>query len=515
MSARRGRLRAGGPDTERAHRRFSAALRARMRFGDAAGFTLIEVLVAMVVLVVGLLALLTMLDTAEKASASTRAREGATNLARQLLEDARTIPYAEIIPTSIEGQLQAMNGLADASATTSGWQIERRGFVYTVVVEECAIDDPKDGLAKTHQLVSEGGTFCEGQENWKEGTIDTEPEDLKRITAKVSWTIQKHASKVEQVFTMTAAGQAIGLIATKLELISPSGAKGTGPVIGTTYASEKMLEFSVSFPEGASAIDWSLEGAKQEEIPVSSKETSKTFKWTINEEAEKIYVSDGTYQVSAQTVNSTGVIGPPISISVRLIRGTPKAPGEIVGGFDTVLTPEAVELQWKGNSERDVIGYRAYANKELICPKNAETLSTATSCTDFTISKETSERTYSVVALYRNAAEEVKESGPGQATIKRSESTAPNPPTNLITTINSNGSVTLKWTAPPAGTAPSFYRIYRGSKEYTSRYGTISSSECTTECSFTDTEAEATSEYWVTAVSSNLVESKFAGPVIG
>lgn len=490
--------------------------------GSQSGFTLIEVLVAIVVLVVGLLALLTTLDTAVKASMITRAREGATNLARELVEDARTIPYAQIIPSSVEGQLQAMKGLA-TETPGSGWQIKRRGIVYTIEAKECAIDDPKDGLAtaETHEKT---GTFCPGQENWKEGlTLDTEPEDLKRMTAKVSWTIQKRTSNVEQEYTLTAAGQAVGLTATKLELTSPKMIEpftSTEPVI--TAEATPILEFSVAFEEGATAIIWSLEGAKQEERTVpSTKETTATFDWTINDAAQKIYVPDGTYQVSAQTVNSTGVIGPPISISVRLIRGVPKAPSEVVGGFDIAYTPAPVELQWKASSEKDVIGYRVYGpepSKELICPASKETLSTATSCTDF---KEPPEGTYTVVALYRNAANELAESPPGEVPIKLSESIAPSPPTNLMTpTKNLNGSVTLKWTAPTGGTSPAFYRIYRGSKEYSGRYGTTFSSECetgptSTTCSFTDTEPGTGLEYWVTAVSHNLVESEFVGPVIG
>src|SRR5215831_10247468 len=208
------------------------------------GFTLIEALMAAVILVVGLIGLLGLLDISVKASASTRAREGATSLAREIVEDARTIPYAQIIPTSIESQLQAMGGLADGSSA-SGWQIERRGYAYTVKVIECAIDNPKDGLAETH-----GSTFCEGQQTWKTGeTVDTAPEDLKQITVEVSWTLRKHTSTVKQVSTLTAAGQAIGLTATKLELTSPACpsvscvGKPTEPVV--TEAAAKTLTFSV------------------------------------------------------------------------------------------------------------------------------------------------------------------------------------------------------------------------------------------------------------------------------
>jgi hypothetical protein len=476
-----------------------------------AGFTLIETLMAAVILVVGLVGLLGLIDVSVKASASTRGREGATGLGREIIEDARTIPYAEVIPTSIQSQLQVMNGLADESSAP-GWQIERRKFTYAVTVRECAIDNPKDGVAKTH-----GSTFCEGQQEWKTGEAeDTAPEDLKRITAEMSWTVRGHTSTVKQVSTLTAAGQAIGLIATKLELTSPynttvTGSTSTTPVI--TEATTKTLTFSVSFPEGTTAVDWSLEGAKQEELTPASKATSMTFSWVINESGPKIFVSDGTYQVAAQAVNSTGVIGPPISIPVRLIRSIPAAPSEIVGGFNTLysggVATEVAELQWQANTERNVIGYRVFGPaNELVCPGSLETLSTTTSCIDLNVTGKPSERTYTVVALYRNAAEEVAQSSPGTTKITRA-STAPNAPTNLVLTNNADGSITLKWQAPASGSAPSFYRIYRGSKDYTDRYDETTSTE------YTDTDATTTHEYWVTAVGSHLTESGFLGPVTG
>lgn len=472
-----------------------------------AGFTLIEALAAAVILIVGLIALLGLLDASVKASAKTRAREGAVGLAREIIEDARTIPYAQIVPESIKEELRKIEAEGEhplAGASSSPWQIDRRGFVYTLEVEECAVDDPKDGLATTHKLASEGGTFCEGQENWKEGTIDTEPEDLKHIAAKVSWTFQKHTSTVTQVSTLTAAGQAVGLTARELKLKEPTGFLGTEtePVIAKAVTE---LTFSVAFPEGTSAIDWSLEGAKQGEISSLTKATSPTtFKWTISG------VSDGTYQVSAQAVNSTGVIGPPISIPVRLIRGEPAKPEKVVGGFNNidakgVFPTEVVELDWKANTERDVIGYRVRGPKEeLVCPENLETLSVATSCIDFA----PVEGTYTVVALYRNASEnKVTESkNVALEPVTHAESTAPELPATLVAEMKSNGSVTLKWTA---SSGASFYRIYRGSQEYTSRYGE------TTETVFTDTEASTTHEYWVTAVGPHLTESKFSNEATG
>jgi hypothetical protein len=58
----------------------------------------------------------------------------------------------------------------------------------------------------------------------------------------------------------------------------------------------------------------------------------------------------------------------------------------------------------------------------------------------------------------------------------------------------------------------SFYRIYRGTKNYGGRYATTGSALGT---AYTDTNASTTHEYWVTAVGEHLTESSFTGPVTG
>src|SRR5260221_12279942 len=97
-----------------------------------AGFGLVETLVASVVLVIGLLGVFTMLEVADAGNASARAREGGTNLAREVLEQARAVPFAQVQPTTLAATLQAQPGLA--STGTGNWTISRRGFTYTVAV---------------------------------------------------------------------------------------------------------------------------------------------------------------------------------------------------------------------------------------------------------------------------------------------------------------------------------------------------------------------------------------------
>jgi type II secretory pathway pseudopilin PulG len=473
------------------------------------GFTLLETVVAAAVLVVGLTSLLGLLDTSLKASASTRAREGATNLARSILENARTIPYAQLSPSSIEGQLQAMHGLADASSA-SGWQIVQRGITYTVVVNECSIDDPKDGYGKHTNAFGEN-PFC--SDSSTEGTADAQPADLKRITVDVKWTARGRTPDVHQVETLTAAGEAPGLTAASLHLETPAVSTPTEPVISEEPATHTLV-FAVSGPPGTTAMTWSLEGTSQSPAPTLTSGTTWNFSWSVPYPG----VSDGTYRVSAQAVDATGVLGPPVTIPVTLIRGVPAAVSGLRGGFDTVNVsgnPTKVgELQWNANPERNVIGYRVYApGGRLACPASLSTLTVALSCTDFEPpSPSAPNLTYTAVALYRDANGVVQQGPPGSFALVGGPPPPPNPPTNLTLTHNADGSVTLNWSEPSGGPSVIFYRIYRGSTNYTGRYDTTGSAATTT---YTDTDAEVAHSYWVTAVDANLTESSFLGPVTG
>ncbi len=486
----------------------------RRRAGAArsaqAGFTLIEVLVATVILIVGLTALLGLLDVTVRATAATRAREGATSLAREILENARTTPYSQISPSSIEGQLQAPVGLADASAETAGWQVVRRGITYTVAVSECSIDDPKDGYGK------HDATFC--ADSSTEAEADPQPADLKRITVDVKWTAQGRTPSVHAVSTLTAAGEAPGLSASGLHLKTPepefpfTPSTPTAPVV-TLLTSP--LVFSVSSPAGTAAMSWSLDGSTQTPAPTHASGTEWTFEWPITG------LSDGTYQVSAQAIDTTGVTGPPVSITVNLIRGEPAAPKGILGGFNTInvsgAPQQVAELQWQANTERNVIGYRVYAPNgealsKLVCPTNEPTtLSVALSCIDFSPpSPNAANLTYRLAALYRNPKSEVKEGPAASFTLSQaSATTEPNKPRELEATKNENGSVTLHWLAPVGGQPPIFYRIYRGSTNYTGRYD-VSSGTSTT---YTDSDAVTAHTYWVTAVDASLTESPFSASV--
>jgi prepilin-type N-terminal cleavage/methylation domain-containing protein len=492
------------------------------------GFTLIEVLIAAVVLVVGLTVLFGLLDSSVKATAATRTREGATSLAREILEDARTLGYSSIAPNSIVGELQAMHGLENASGGAT-WQIARRGVTYTVAVTECAIDDPKDGWGKHANAFNEN-PFCKdpGEQEYKAGETveDSQPEDLKRITAEVTWIAKGRKPVVRQVETLTSAAGQPGLSASALKLVEPTQFKPeTSPIVYEQPIGNKLV-FSVQSPAGTTGMEWSLDGVRQENKPEHKAEFVKSTEWRFSWSIPLPEVSDGTYQVGVQAVDATGVDGPPISIPVTLVRTVPAAPKVTYGGFNEVyvsgVKKKVVELQWQPNTERNVIGYRVFnASGTEVCPGNPATLSLQPSCIDFAASGSPSQLTYSVVALYRAATPEHD---------KLSTAFSPGAPATFTTSatpltphelgeINGKkafleaktveGSVVLKWAAPQGGPTVAFYRIYRISKNYTERYAVVS--PASTE--FTDTSATTPHEYWVTAVSETMTESPFAGPV--
>lgn len=489
-----------------------------------AGLTLIEVLAATLVLAVGIAGTFGLINTSAKTSAQTHDREGAVSLAREILEDAHTIPFAQLTPSTVVEKLQEMNGLKNSSSGST-WQITRgsaeglggttrAGVTYTVTAKECSIDSPTDGLAKTSELTAadEASTFCEkheGNEEWKTGDkVDPAPVDFKRITVKVSWsapTSSKRSPYVEQITLLNAAGEPTGLSTSELKLVPlpnpyPSSSV-TAPVITEAV---KELTFSVNAPEGASALRWSLEGATQSPAPTLKEGTTWTFKWKIEG------LSDGTYEVSAQAITSTGVLGPPITIPVTLIRGEPSEPKGVKGGFNEVYVSgslqRVVELEWEANSERNVIGYRVSHAGSEVCPGGGA-LSLTTSCIEHpTAYASGSTPTYTVAALYTNEKKEIVEGKKKSFTLGTPEKLTA--PTGLKAEKQADGSVLLKWN-PVAGVA--FYRIYRGSTNYTSRYDTASASET----SYIDTEASVAHTYWVTAVSSTMTESPFKESVTG
>src|SRR5204863_6008214 len=74
-------------------RAWTPPVKTRLAAGNEAGFTLIEVMVAIFILLLGVLGSAQLANTANKLTLNSKQREGATNLAREIIEAARGVDY--------------------------------------------------------------------------------------------------------------------------------------------------------------------------------------------------------------------------------------------------------------------------------------------------------------------------------------------------------------------------------------------------------------------------------------
>jgi prepilin-type N-terminal cleavage/methylation domain-containing protein len=480
--------------------------RLRQRAGDERGFTIVEVIVATVVIVVGLLTAYLALNVALHSSSDVRQREEGVSLARQITEDARSIPYSQLSNATIVTTLQAYPGLSNSS-TGSAWTIVRAGYTYTVTATLTDITDPKDTSGAT---------------------------DIKQFTVTVAWSTYQgtcsgqlcagNQHQYTETATMSSAGQDPGLQATTLQLASPpwgsAGITGsqTAPVVTATGIS--YLQFTVNAPAGTQAIVWSLNGVKESTWAGSAPSTGNTWTsadWSLSG------VSDGNYTVSAAAEDSNGVDGPAVTMPVRLIRNVPSAPAVTGDGFNTKLPggPATVaEFQWNPNPELNVVGYRLYyvppapASKSLICQTALTTAYSSctgngwcispTACIDLNPPSPTSANlNYQVVALYYDASNNLQEGTATGVTLTSGVPTPPPAPTfgsGQGDAAQLDGTAIITWTPSSGGTPVSFYRIYRDGTTYKNRYDTISAASCLTVCTYHDVNRAEAHSYYITAV---------------
>jgi prepilin-type N-terminal cleavage/methylation domain-containing protein len=532
------------------------------------GFTLIEVMVAALVLVAGLLGVVSLLDTANATDASTKAREQGVNLARELIESGRSIPYAQLTP-DVSTRVQTMPNLASINPKGSplGWQIQRRGVTYTVAMGSCAVDDPADGYGPEDptlfcasttgqpstpcpQLLSTGqingnanvinqisGTLtgqvsiglcgidlnltgrisdltqadvalCVASACQNQPTTgDQTPDDYKRIYALVTWKTGSGNGRYALVSTIVNnPGLASG------PLVRSIGFQPQVPLLTPLFTDTFLgltIPFSATADSTATSVQWSVNGVPQGSA--ANVAGNWTWTWSIGLTGSGSEVLDGNYSIGAIAFDTNGNAGPPVSMTVTLNRRKAYAPKNFVGGHNGSL----VDFQWAPNREGDITGYQVYRapgllqTDVLVC---ATANVRATSCQD-TNPPNLGSINYYVLALDK-APDGTTRQGDHSATLTvTNTNVAPNPPTNLLAST-SNGNTVLAWTKPSPsdtdGDPIDFYRIYRDGQAVANRYDTAPG----IQTSYTDTATGGVAHtYWVTAVDPQLAESTAAGPV--
>jgi prepilin-type N-terminal cleavage/methylation domain-containing protein len=487
------------------------------KLSDERGYTLVELLVAAFVLVIGMAGAFTLLNGANRASTTNNARMGATNLGRELLEDARSVEYDSLKPSTITGVIQAKAGV---TGNPSPWVVFRRGIQYTATLDVCTFDDPKDNVAATPPA-----NVCTPQAPVpaSAGTLDPEiqPDDFRRVTVTIAWNTGNgdQSTKLVSLINNPSGGLGPRIITFDPPVKKPdgspaqldSGIVATFPTVTTNAGSVRWNSDGTPNGSGDSTLGpttwdttWQL-GTKALAVDPVGNPT-----WATTQFTPASTVLDGTYTVTAQAFDELGIAGDSRAAVLPLNRSEPIT----VTGFEAGrnFNVSKVEFQWNENPEHDIIGYKVYetgpdnvlgnGNDTLVCSTSS---GSATSCT---ASMPGTNPTYAVVAVdltdITDTGSLPRESDFGQT--QTISSTEPDRPDSLAVGADpSTGKPQLSW-AHPNVSAVRYFRIYRDACCSPADRYDVTKTNATT---YTDPAAPSgTHRYWVTAVGPGISESQ-------
>ena len=195
---------------------------------DERGFTLVEVLVAIFVLLVGVLGVVAMVDGANAITGKTKAREGANNVSRSVVEVARAVPYKNLSDVSLLSALASRPGLGDTSAG-SAYTVSARNVNYDVTLEVCSMDDPKDSLGPRRRADRVLRRLRRGQ---RLRPFDRNPDDYKRIAITVTWQSRNKTETMKQTSLVSNPVGGLGPTVTRLDAPAVGGIPKTVTVPG-------------------------------------------------------------------------------------------------------------------------------------------------------------------------------------------------------------------------------------------------------------------------------------------
>jgi type IV pilus assembly protein PilV len=489
------------------------------------GFTLIEVLVAIVILLVGVLGVVAMVDTSNAVSARTKAREGANNVARSTVEVARAVPYRNLTAVELVDALASRPGLSDA-LPGAGHTISSRGFLYDVQLQVCSMDDPKDNLGLDDATVE----FCpESDHATSAGNAkDRNPDDYKRVRVTLTW---KRGAGSETVKQTSLISNPVGGLGPSVIRLEPQGL--TGSPFTVTDPGINSLVFEAETSTNAAEVNWSVLGqpmGKADQIGASLRDW--TFTWQINSPR---YFYDCTYVVQAEANDDKGRAGAPKAVTVVLNRELPFAPADFEGGRNG--NGSMVDLRWKPSPECDVLGYRVYRGPSATGPWTIvdclgpnDDFHESTECIDQD-APASAPLWYRVVAVDTPPGGGSPREGAASPAIEMLEgNNPPNQPTGLNACLGgtagcnepdgtpaSDTVTVLRWdpTSDPDGDPIHFYRIYRDGTSYADRVLEGIFFPGAGAIAWTDPDSpNGSHDYRVTAVDARFAESALSDPVV-
>jgi prepilin-type N-terminal cleavage/methylation domain-containing protein len=532
-------------------------LRRGIPAGDR-GFTLVEVMVAVALLLVGVLGTVTMITGANAQTAVTKNREGAVNLAREIVDAARGVDYDSLTPTAIVPAIQSQPALGDSDGA-AGWQISRRGETYTVSsLPVCVVDAPADGLG-AHPTPADPAApgYCSGQ---TAGTADANADDFRRMDVTLTWSTGGRSYSLRDTTLIINPSGGIGPTVkslcrvagandptcpvTALSGVVTSGTAAnflalTSPADTSTWTVDdgsEPVDVNTSNPSAPAGtgwnFSWNIGTPVESKVPATSYTCGMAVDWTL----------DGNYIVSAQAISGIGANAVPGQLkpyTATINRSEPYKVCGMAGGYDgrhgaSASHVDAVDLEWKANAERDIVGYRVYrvngdGSSNLICDTtsitNYPSVSTGCTCTSQNACLDTSPKntnsvvTYRVTALDRRSSDNsLRETTVATQTALAVDQGNNNPPGAIpaggLTEVISGGLPVLSWPAStdPDGDSILYYRIYRNGTAYKDRYDRVDGNKL----SWSDPDPSPGGDtYWVTAVDSHWSESDPTQAVAG
>ena len=462
-------------------------------FREESGYSLVEVLIAIVLLTVGVLGTVALVDNANLRTSDTKGREGATSLARELVESSRTVPFNNITPTDLQPELSAKPGLADSDGA-AGWQVERRNFTYTVSYTACTVDDGSDryGTAASHDA-----TYCPGSVSAPSPSgADRNPADFRRVVFRIAWQDSNGEKQIEQsaLINSTYRGPAINSIESAVD--------------GTIF-SGSSLDFEAALSSRADSVKWFVDGRLEGDADGAN--TTWGWTWDLGLACTPTAVQDGTYFVSAAAYDRNGATGGPLARSVTLNRCAPSAPTAVDGGRNW----GSVEISWAANPESDVTGYGVFRGGVLAC----STASVSdTTCRD-TSAPASGAIDYTVVAYDTGPTGRRAGAHSSALTVLPACGSSPcNQPPNAPDVTLAGSTLTIAAPHPDdldVGDSIDFYRVYRTDSSAPpsgpgARYDVVENTGATV--TWTD-PSPGSYHYWVAAVDERRSESDLAEAV--
>jgi hypothetical protein len=465
-------------------------------------------------------------------------RQAATSLAREIVEDARNLAYAQLMPSGLAATLQPV--VPNSTVSGTNLSVPRSIYRFSVSFTACSLDDPGDGSGDHSSAPVSGGSWC--PDVGTSGTADTNPDDYKRVSVTVTPTGSTTTPRVQQtvlIYARPVNGPAANCLTTT----------GTCPGANRTVTTGSSLPFSVTTTSQAAAIQWLVNGSQPPsgQIPATADDpyvpggTTSSFTWNFP-------TADGTYTIAARSYDSNGNAGSPSALQITLNRHQAIAPTSISDGWNSLLgTNGGVEIQWVPSVDQDIRYYNVYhkygstGSPTLVCSGV-----TGTSCMDQSATSPnppatptcnnppqsyTTQNLYWVVGVDTDpttgAARESTQQSP--AVDANLCNHGPNTPTGLTATV-SGGSVTLNWQVPStadqdAGDSIQAWRIYRwptnrGVSDPGDRLDLVGALDFSghSVTTYTDKSADPgglAQNYCVTAVDTQLGESTCSGTVSG